>query len=92
MKIYYIDPNSDNAGYKIDWSLWLEGSDILNTSTWTVPAGLTKVTDDKGTDYSQIFLDATSATVGTRYKLVNHVVSLSGEPEDQTITIECKNN
>jgi hypothetical protein len=48
--------------YAIDWTDRL-GSDTISTSTWTVPSGITKDSDNKTTAKTTIWLSG--GTVGT---------------------------
>lgn len=73
--------------YQIDWSAWL-GTDTISTSTWTVPTGLTKVSDTKTTTTTTILLSG--GTVGESYSLVNHIVTAALRQDDRTLTFEVK--
>lgn len=83
----FIKDPSAILDYGQDWSQWLEDGETITTSTWTVPAGLTKVGSDTH--------DATTTTVwlsgGTvaddRYTLTNHVVTSASRADDRSITI-----
>ena len=77
-KIYLKDPQA-KVDYQIDWSAWL-GSDTILTSTWTVPTGLTKVSDSHDDTTTTIVLSGGS--VGSIYEVVNHIVTASGGLED----------
>ena len=70
--------------YVIDWSDWLDG-DTISTSTWTVPSGITKDSDTKTTTATTIWLSG--GTVGTKYAVVNHIVTAGGREDDRTIYI-----
>ncbi len=87
-----IDPDDTNLDFKADWAVWLQDGDTISTSTWVVPAGLSKVTDDKYSTYNVIWLDGSGATVGTVYEVVNRIVTVLGRTEDQTLLIECAEN
>lgn len=77
------DPNAV-LDYQINWATWL-GSDTIGTSTWTVPTGITKVTDSNSTTVAIIWLSG--GTAGTDYDLLNRIVTAGGRTEDRTITI-----
>lgn len=49
--------------YSVDWAAWLDGATIA-VATWSVPAGLTKVTDFENAGVTTVFLSAGGA-VGT---------------------------
>lgn len=77
------DPNAI-LDYQIDWSAWL-GSDTIATSAWTVPAGITKVSDTRTTTTATVWLSG--GTVGTSYVLQNRITTAAGRTEDRSITV-----
>jgi len=78
------DPDS-TLDYKIDWSAWL-GSDTINTSTWTVPSGITKVSDTHDDTSTTIWLSG--GTVGTWYQLTNRITTANGRTVERSIWIK----
>jgi hypothetical protein len=71
-------PN-DISDWAIDWSTWL-GTDTITASTWTVPTGLTKVSDTFTTTETTIWL---SGGVDREvYHVVNHIVTNGGHHQD----------
>jgi hypothetical protein len=80
------DPNAV-LDYQIDWSAWLlaAGADTINTSTWTVPTGITKASDTKTTTTTTIWLSG--GTAGQSYALTNRIVTTGLRTEDRTIVI-----
>lgn len=80
-------PNKDpdeTLDYLIDWSVRV-GTDTISTSTWIVPAGITKTQDSKTTTSTTIWLS--SGTLGQNYVLVNHIVTVGGRTMDQSVEI-----
>lgn len=73
--------------YQIDWEDWL-GEDTISDSEWTVPTGITNDGDTNTATTATIWLSG--GTAGTRYKLINHITTVSGREEDRTITIICE--
>jgi len=73
--------------YSIDWTDWLV-SDTISTSTWTVPSGITKVSDSKTTVKTTIWLSG--GTADTDYELINHIVTANSREDDRTITIRVR--
>lgn len=71
------DPGA-KLDYGFDWSEWLATDEIISTSTWTVPSGITKVTDTKSTTGTIIWLSG--GTAGESYRLVNRIVTNAGTP------------
>jgi len=70
--------------YQIDWSDWL-GSLTIATSSWSLPAGITKVTDDKTSATTLIRLS--SGAWGETYEVFNTIVASNGETETRSILI-----
>jgi hypothetical protein len=82
------DPNAV-LDYVIDWGdEWLEAGDEISTSTWTVPTGITKDSDDKTATITTIWLSG--GTDGVTYDIVNRIVTTGGRIDDRTITIKVR--
>ena len=77
------DPNS-TLDFAIDWSAWL-GTDTIATATWTVPTGITKVTDSASTTVATIWLSG--GTAGAQYDLLCRITTAGGRTDDRTISI-----
>ena len=80
------DPNAI-LDYSIDWSDWLD-TDEISTSTWTVPAGITKTDESNTTTIATIWLSG--GTAGTTYSLLNRITTTGGRTADQTFKIYMK--
>ena len=80
------DPDA-TLDYIIDWSEWLD-TDTISTSTWTVPTGLTNVSDSNTTTTATIWLSG--GTAGQRYTVSNRIVTAAGRTEDRSITIKVR--
>lgn len=74
--------------YKIDWSDWMSTGDAIDTSTWTVPAGIAKDSDLSTDDTTTIWLSG--GTTGETYSLINHIVTDDGREDDRTVKITVK--
>jgi len=78
--------------YGFDWSdsdnggPWLETGDTVSTSTWDVPAGITKDSDSKTTTATTIWLSG--GTVGAKYKITNHIVTVNGRTDERSFYIK----
>lgn len=83
MTVYIHDPNAV-LDYQNDWAAWLDG-DTITTSTWSVPAGITKDSDSHTTTTTTVWLSG--GTAGSEYHCINHVVTAAGREDDRTITI-----
>jgi hypothetical protein len=91
-KVFTKDPEAI-LDYGIDWHAndWL-GVDTIATgatgSTWTVPSGITKVSDSKTTTTTTIWLSG--GTAGETYAVKNHIITAGGRAEDCTLSIVCE--
>lgn len=74
--------------YRIDWSARLEEGETISTSTWTVPAGITKDEDENAAATATIWLSG--GTLGETYELVNQIVTSDERTMDQTIRLRIK--
>jgi hypothetical protein len=81
--LFYKDPDA-KLDYGFDWATWL-GSDTISSSSWTVDAGLTQVSDTNDTTTTTVWLEG--GTVGVSYKAVNRIVTVGGREEDRTLWI-----
>ncbi len=78
------DPDS-TLDYTIDWTEWLAGTDTISTSTWIVPAGLTKVSDTKSLLTTTVWIRG--GTAGTSYTVTNRIVTVNGRTDDRSINL-----
>lgn len=70
--------------YMIDWSDWL-GADVISSSTWTVPAGITKDSDTTSATTATIWLSG--GTAGTAYTLRNKIITAAGRTAYRSIVV-----
>ncbi len=70
--------------YSIDWADWL-GADVIATSTWSVPGGITKDSDDKSATGTTVWLSGGSN--GQTYDLRNTITTDGGRTNARTMTI-----
>lgn len=82
----FKDPD-EVLDYSIDWSGRL-GADTISTSTWTVPDGITKDSDDKSTTTTTLWLSG--GTEGETYSFLNRIVTAGGRTMDQTVKLKIK--
>ena len=77
----------ETLDYKIDWDDWLSTgtSEVISTSTWTVPSGITKDSDDKDSTYTTIWLSG--GTLGEAYTLTNKIVTSDIRTSSRSIII-----
>lgn len=70
--------------YGFDWSSFLV-DDVIVSSTWDVPAGLTGVDESFSDTGTSLWL--TGGTVGEVYTITNHIVTNNGREDDRSHTI-----
>lgn len=89
--VFDKDPNAD-LDYSVDWreNGWLAAAEDIVTSTWTVPTGLTGHNSSTDGDIAIIWLSG--GTVGTKYTVINHIVTNTVPPrtDDRSIIINCR--
>lgn len=81
--------------YEVDWygsaadpgPLYAETDDIVS-STWILPAGITKQSDTNDLRTTTIWL--TGGTAGQTYQITNRIVTVGGRTHDQTMKIKVK--
>lgn len=73
--------------YQVDWSARL-GTDTIATSTWIVPAGITKDSDDHTATTATIWLS--SGVLGATYEIQNRITTVGLRTMDQTIKLKIK--
>jgi len=69
--------------YTIDWTAWLAGADTIDTVTWTVPAGITSVSQTNTTLVANIKLSG--GTVGVSYDVVCTITTVGSLTEQRTL-------
>lgn len=85
--IFEKDPQA-KWPYTIDFVNLLPTGETLSTVTWTVPTGLTKVSQANTTTAATAVLSG--GTVGETYEVLCHIVTTPGGYEnDRTIIIKC---
>lgn len=83
------DPEA-KLDYGFDLTSWVPDDNVIQTATWTVPAGLTKVSEGVVEDTIAV-VRLSGGTAGTEYPCVCHfTASPSGDEDDRTLWIECK--
>ena len=82
------DPDA-TLDYGFDWSEWLSTGETLSSATWTVPSGITQVSDLITTDDSVIWLSG--GTAGTNYYVACKITTSSSRIDERTMTIIVRN-
>jgi hypothetical protein len=82
---HFIKDPAGIVDYTVRWTSWLPSGDTISSSSWTVPAGLVKVSEANTDIDAVIFL--ASGTVGQIYEVTNRIATAGGRQNDQTISI-----
>ena len=83
------DPDSKLI-YSIDWTLWLNG-DTIAESSWILPAAFTKL--EEGSTDTKTAIKISGGVNRTAYKIVNHIKTTNTEEEeDQTVCFYIEEN
>src|SRR4051812_24378985 len=84
------DPN-EVVDYDLSWSDQMtEDTDTITSSTWTVPAGITKNSSSNTTTVTKVWLQG--GTAGETYTLLNRVVTAGGRTLDKSVKQKKKNH
>ena len=70
--------------FQVNWVPWLAG-DTLLTSTFDVPAGLTKVSENNVDGVATVWLSG--GVYGRTYRVVNRVTTAAGRNDERTISL-----
>lgn len=71
--------------YGLDWSDWLAAGETIAASEWSVPAGLTKDSDDHNTTLAAVWLSG--GTAGATYRITNRVTTSAGRIDERSLFI-----
>lgn len=78
--------------YGWDWTNWLAGGETITTSTWTITlapdAILTIATPTF--DGTSTTIWASAGTVGSDYKITNHITTSAGRQDDRTHKLQVR--
>jgi hypothetical protein len=85
MSLFVKDPN-DVLDYRWDWSSWLASGETIQTSTVTVPTGITKDSDTNTTTTVTVWLS--SGTAGQTYRVVSRITTSQGRTVDRSMFIK----
>lgn len=82
---YFLKDPDDVLDYTIDYADWLETSDEVSTSSWSLDTGITEDSSSNSTTSATIWLSG--GTAGVDYDCTNSIVTDDGREKDTTITI-----
>lgn len=85
-----IDKDSDDViDVVFSWATNLSGdSDTISSSTMTVATGLTEDSESNTTTTATVWLSG--GTAGSRYKVINRIVTAGGRTKERTIQVHVK--
>lgn len=79
------DPDA-TLDFEVDWSQWLQASETITASGWTVPAGLTRVSDTHTGTTATVWLSG--GVLGQRYTVTNEITTSGGRIDDRSLHID----
>lgn len=82
----FKDPD-EVLDYQLDWSARL-AVDTIATSTWIVPANITKDSDSNTTTTTTIWLSG--GTLGDLVEITNRITTAAGRTMDQSVRLKIK--
>jgi hypothetical protein len=88
MPVYLKDPSAV-LDYKVDWSPWLQDSEVVTGSAW-VSADVTITVDSNSHDNTSATVWLSGGTAGVDYQLTNHITTSMARTDERTITIACR--
>jgi hypothetical protein len=88
LRSFTKDPES-TLDYPIDWSQWLVGADtITGAPVWTVPSGLTLVTQANTATIATAWISG--GTAGATYLVECKITTTGGRIDERSILVEVK--
>ena len=92
-KRFYIKDPSAVLDYSFDWSEYLAETspvDTIASSTWTASSsGITIDSANNSQTLTTVWLSG--GTRGSRYKLVNRIVTAGGRTDERTLEVRVQN-
>jgi hypothetical protein len=85
---FFVKDPSAMLDYQMDWTAWLNGSDQIATSTWDVPAGLTKGAETHNGLVATVII--AGGTAGSDYPVTNSIVTTGGRADSRTVVLRVR--
>lgn len=79
------DPHA-KLDYGFDWSSWLASGETITDSLWTIPTGITKVSDQKDDDSVTVWLSG--GTAGESYKIACKVTTSASRIDERSFVVQ----
>lgn len=86
--VYIKDPGA-TLDYSFDWTDWLGDSETIIATSWTVPAGLAKVSESYSAYVSTCRISG--GTVGTSYTVTCQITTNEGEIDRRSLLLTVEN-
>ena len=87
MKTFIKDPDA-KLDYQWDWSDWLDSGDEIASAVFTVPSGLTNVSNSKTTTTATIWLSG--GTAGETYEIACEITTAQTRIDERTVCIRVR--
>lgn len=84
----FIKSTDSKLDYTVDWSNWLPTGDEISDSSWSVPSGLTEVTDTNTTTTATIWISG--GTANKSYTVTNTITTTAGRIVSKSFVIRVK--
>ena len=88
MKTYPKDPDA-KLDFGFDWSEWLDRGETINTSDWSVPEGITEVSDSKTDTVTTVWLSG--GVEGQEYTITNSIITTGSREDDRSFKVKIIN-
>lgn len=86
--VYIKDPGAI-LDYSFDWTDWLGTNETITATSWTVPAGLTKVSEAFSAYVSTCRISG--GTAGTGYTVTCQITTNEGEIDRRSLLLTVEN-
>lgn len=74
--------------YGFTWRKWLQSGETISSAVWTVPTGITLVSQEESGIITKVWLSGGEA--GVEYILTCHITASSGRADDRSFKILVK--
>ena len=87
MKQFIKDPDA-LLDYQMDWTSWLDDTDVITASSWVTDSADLVVEDDSFTDTAAtVWLSG--GVVRGKYRVTNSIETDDGRKDDRSFIIKC---
>lgn len=86
--VYIKDPGA-SLDYSFDWTDWLGTNETISSATWTVPAGLSKVSEVNTAYIATCRISG--GTAGVNYTVTCQITTNQGEIDRRSLQLNVQN-